>query len=181
MSSSTTPPATAHQPQAATVAVPAKNRTPKKVVVPPPKKQKPVKVQVKVESEPRGAAAKITVWGPKGPVEMEVEKTPAVIEVLEGSQLTASFSLDGHQPQTLQASAKTGALLKGTLPRLEPKKPAKKKRWRSKTSWKPKPRTASKPKPVVAKPTTKPGRDEDRPPPKTTPKPTAATAIDDLK
>ncbi len=155
------------EPVAAAQPAPVAKPAPKKPAPEPkaPEPKKPERVVVQVVSNPHGAAVAIDVVAAGDKTVIQVKKTPASVEVLEGSFMSARFTLAGHKGTTVEAKAAKGVKLKADLPKL---KPATSRRWRPS---KPKPTAAKPPKPAVA---AKP------PVPKPT-KPNRPKAIDDLK
>ncbi len=145
---------------------------PEAAAAPEPEPQKPAepaRVVVEVKSDPPGAAVRVEVLAASGKKMLDVEKTPASVEVPEGAWLTATFNSEGYKEVDAKVQAREGAVLNATLEKEKP-------RWRPKPKQRVSKRKAPPPEPpAVAGPAPAP-----EPKPKPQPKP-RATAIDDLK
>ena len=136
------PPVAAALPPPAVEPEPAKPEPAPAAPAPKP----PAVVVVEVTSNPHGASVVTDVVAAGKKNVIEVKKTPGSVEVREGSFLSASFTLAGHQDTTVEAKAVKGVSLEAELPKLKPvPKPG---RWRRP----PKPVAAAPPKPVAAPP-----------------------------
>ncbi len=134
----------------------------------------PAMVAVKVTAQPVVTAVAVEIYAGGELKELAV-KTPGSFEVAEGANLRATFSAEGHRPETVKRVAAEGVVLHAALAR---EKPAAKPKVTRK--WRPRPKTKPTPKPVAATPP--PPKPVAAPPkPKPQPKRPARTPIDDLK